>query len=162
VDIGCGSGAIAVTLALETAAEVWATDLSPGALEVATSNARRLGAKVRFAQCDLMSGLGEATMDVVVSNPPYVPTGETESLQREVRDHEPHLALFAGPSGLEIYDRIVSDAARVLRPGGWLVFELGYRAAEGVCAMFDKRWQPASITADLAGLPRVLTAHFCP
>lgn len=161
-DIGCGSGAIAVTLALETGAEVWATDLSVEALQMAACNARRLGAEVKFVQCDLSAALREGAMDLVVSNPPYVPSGETETLQREVRDYEPHMALFAGPSGLEIYQRIVLDAARVLRPGGWLVFELGYRAAEGVSAMLDVRWERPTIATDLAGLPRVLSARLRP
>jgi release factor glutamine methyltransferase len=162
VDVGCGSGAIAVTLAIETGADVWASDLSAAALEVAHSNAKRLGADVQFVQCDLMSALRDGSMDMVVSNPPYVPTGETDAIQREVRDHEPHMALFAGPSGLEIYQRIVNDATRVLRPGGWLLFELGYRAAEGVSAMLDERWEVPAVATDLAGLPRVFLARFVP
>jgi release factor glutamine methyltransferase len=162
VDVGCGSGAIAVTLALETNAEVWSTDLSGSALEVAAWNAQRLGAAVQFVRCDLMAALGGRTMDIIISNPPYIPTGETDAIQREVREYEPHLALFAGPSGLEIYQRIVNDAARVLRPGGWLVFELGYRAAEGVSAMLDERWERPTIGNDLAGLPRVLSARLLP
>jgi release factor glutamine methyltransferase len=107
-----------------------------------------------------MSAVGDGTMDMVVSNPPYVPTGETDTIQREVLDYEPHMALFAGPSGLEIYERILNDATRVLRPGGWLLFELGYRAAKGVSAMLDERWERPTIAEDLAGLPRVFSARF--
>jgi release factor glutamine methyltransferase len=162
IDVGCGSGAISVTLALETGRETWASELSASALGIAAGNARRLGADVGFVQCDLLSAFANASADLIVSNPPYVPDGELDSLQREVRDFEPHIALFAGASGLEIYGQIVTDAARVLRPGGWMVFELGYKAAEGVAAMLDCRWEKPEISTDLAGLPRVLSTRYVP
>lgn len=160
LDVGCGSGILAVTLRLETGAETWATDISPAALAVAAANARRLAAPVRFAACDLMSAVAARTMDVIVSNPPYVPLGDTHGLQREVRDYEPHVALFAGPTGLEIYERIVVDAARVLRPGGRLVMELGFGASERVFAMFGRGWSGVRLVPDLAGIPRVAAATF--
>ncbi len=162
VDVGCGSGAIAVTLKLETGAEVWATDISAAALEVAAQNARRLGAAVRFVQCDLTTALANASMDLVVSNPPYVATAEAPGLQREVRAHEPAVALFAGDSGLEVYERLIADAPRVLRPGGRLVVELGYRSLEPVRALLGARWQDVEVVRDLAGLPRVLAARLLP
>jgi release factor glutamine methyltransferase len=119
LDVGTGSGALAVTLALETGAEVWASDISAAAAGVAADNAARLGAAVRVVVCDLMDAIASRSMDLIVSNPPYVPLTQREGLQREVRDFEPHVALFGGPTGFELYDRIVCDAPRVLRAGGW-------------------------------------------
>jgi len=158
VDVGCGSGAIAITLALELGAEVWATDISPTALDVAAANARRLGARVQFLACDLTSALADGIAGLLVSNPPYVALGDREGLQREVRDYEPHVALFAGETGMEIYQRIVSDAERVLRPGGAMALELGFQSSEAVRAMLGPRWRDARLAPDLAGIPRVLAA----
>ena len=159
VDVGCGSGAIAVTLSLEMRRQVFATDLSLGAIGVAAENARRLGAQVEFMACDLISALGDRSMDLIVSNPPYIPTTEETGLPREVRDFEPRLALYAGETGLDAYRRLTREAARVLRPGGRLVMELGYRQTEDVRAMFDDRWCETEIGADLAGLPRVISSR---
>ena len=91
-------------------------------------NARQLSAHVDFIACDLVEALRDRSIDVLVSNPPYVPRTDQPGLQREVRDYEPHVALFGGPTGLEIYERLIADAARVLRPGGWLLLELGYNS----------------------------------
>jgi release factor glutamine methyltransferase len=159
LDVGTGSGALAVTLHLELNATAAATDISPAALSVAAENARRLEAAVDFVACDLMSAIGAQTCDLVVSNPPYVPLADAPGLQREVRDFEPHVALFAGPTGFEIYRRLVDDAARVLRPGGWLIVELGFGSHERVRAMLDDRWRDVVIRPDLAGIPRVLAAR---
>src|SRR5580704_17854603 len=126
LDVGTGSGALAVTLQLETGATAFATDISAAAAAIATRNAGALGAPVNFAVCDLMNAIGDSSIDLIVANPPYVPLPQREGLQREVRDWEPHVALFGGERGYEIYDRIVADAARVLRPGGWLIMELGF------------------------------------
>jgi len=158
VDVGTGSGALAVTLKLETDAEVWATDISPAALIVARENAVRLGAPVHFAACDLMEAIATATMDLVVSNPPYVPIRERAGLQREVRDWEPHVALFAGESGFDLYDRIVADARRVLGPGGWLILELGFGSLNHVTGLLSG-WDDLRIEPDLAGIPRVAAAR---
>lgn len=155
VDIGAGSGAIAVTLALETGARVFATDISESALRVAQKNAARLGANVDFVCCDLASAIASASFDLVVSNPPYVP--ESESLPREVREHEPSLALFAGPQGLDIYRRLIPEAERLLKPGGWLVIELGYALREAVTQMLGG-WQSIQAIDDLAGIPRAMAA----
>jgi len=159
LDIGTGSGALAITLQLEMKARVTATDISPDALKVAAENARRLHASVRFILCDVAGAIVDATQDVVVSNPPYVPLGDAAGLQREVRDHEPHIALFAGRTGLELYQRLIAEAARVLRPGGWLIVELGFGTHERVEAMLDPRWSEVTIRPDLAGIPRVLAAR---
>lgn len=158
LDIGTGSGAIAITLALETKAAVYATDLSPAAIGVAADNARRLGAPVHLAVCDLASAIAPHSIDVIVSNPPYVPLRERDGLQREVRDHEPHLALFAGDSGFDVYDRIVADAPRVLRPDGYLILELGFGTV-GHVANLMKDWRDVQIHPDLAGIPRVIAAR---
>jgi release factor glutamine methyltransferase len=158
LDVGCGSGALAVTLQLETGVETWAADLSPAAAGVAADNALRLGASVHVVVCDLMEAIAPGSMDLIVSNPPYVPLGDREGLQREVRDWEPHLALFAGETGFEIYDRIAADARRVLRPGGWLIMELGFGSRDHVAALLAG-WRNPRIDPDLAGIPRVIAAQ---
>jgi release factor glutamine methyltransferase len=162
LDVGCGSGAIAVTLALESAAEVWATDISEGALGVARQNARRWGARVMFVACDLASAIVEGSMDLVISNPPYVPDSDASGLPREIREHEPPVAVFAGPTGLEVYHRLEAETPRVLKPGGTIVLELGFKMAAGVEEMFAARWRDARVTPDLAGIPRVFTARYAP
>jgi release factor glutamine methyltransferase len=162
VDAGTGSGAIAVTLALETQAQVFATDISIGALGVASANAARWSASVGFIACDLVSPIASRGIDVLVSNPPYVPLSDHASLQREVRDYEPHVALFAGPAGLDMYHRLISEAGRVLRPHGWLLMELGYNSVGPVRDMLGAKWHEVEIVSDLAGLPRVLAARLVP
>ena len=158
LDVGTGSGALAVTLRMETGAEAWATDISPAAAAVAAGNARRLGAPVNMVICDLMEGIAAGAIDLIVSNPPYVPIGQRQGLQREVRDWEPHVALFAGETGFEIYDRIVADAPRVLRPGGWLIMELGFGSRDYVANLLGG-WRDVRIEPDLAGIPRVIAAR---
>ncbi|HXI39518.1 MAG TPA: peptide chain release factor N(5)-glutamine methyltransferase [Bryobacteraceae bacterium] len=159
VDAGCGSGAIAVTLQLATGALVAGTDISATALPVAAENARALGATVDWVQCDLISAIATASVDMIVSNPPYVPLGDRAGLQREVRDYEPAVALFAGQTGYEIYEKLVADAVRVLRSGGWLVIELGYTSKDRVTAMLGAEWREVRIVPDLAGIPRVLAGR---
>lgn len=161
LDIGAGSGALAVTLALELRAPAVATDLSFEALQVARSNAGSLGAPVDFVQCDLASALN-TRFPLIVSNPPYIPAHEIPTLQREVRDHEPHLALLGGEHGTEIYHRIVPQAERLLEPGGWLVFEIGYQGEESVRAAFGPSWRDIQTGYDLSGWPRVIRARYTP
>ena len=156
LDIGTGSGAIAVTLALETTARVTASDVSPAALRVARQNADALGARVDFVACDLGAALADGSFDLVVSNPPYIAGRDRTSLQAEVRDHEPALALFGGEDGLAVYQRLVPEARRLLRPGGWLMMELGDAGAvREMCGS----WTGVEIVNDLAGIPRVLLAR---
>jgi release factor glutamine methyltransferase len=159
VDVGTGSGAIAITLALETAAHIFATDISTAALRTARTNAQQLSAHVELIATDLADAMSGGSINVLVSNPPYVPKTDQPSLQREVRDYEPHVALFAGPSGLEIYEKLIADAARVLRPHGWLLLELGYNSLDPVRAMLEHGWSDIDVIADLAGFPRVLAAR---
>lgn len=158
LDVGTGSGALAVTLQLETGAAAVATEISPAAAAVARQNARRLGAPVSVLVCDLMSAIRDGSFDLVVSNPPYVPLRERLGLQREVRDWEPEVALFAGASGHEVYDRIASEAPRVLRPDGWVVVELGFGSLDHVRNLFGG-WEEVRVEDDLAGIPRVLAAR---
>ncbi len=161
LDIGTGSGAIAVTLALEMRyAAVTGTDISPAALAVARQNAEANRASVPFAACDLGSAIAARCMDLVVSNPPYVPLEDKSTIQVEVRDHEPEVALYGGPKGTETYQRLIPDAARILKPGGWLVMELGYRSLDAVRAMLGAPWGAIEVTADLAGWPRVIAAQY--
>jgi release factor glutamine methyltransferase len=162
LDVGCGSGAIAVTLSLEMHCAVAACDISLAALKVAAENARRLQARVRFAAGDLSTCFAARAFDLVVSNPPYVAQSDAEGLQPEVRDHEPHVALFAGPTGNEIYERLIADAARMIEPGGWLVMELGYRSLDAVREMFSDAWHELHTREDLAGYPRVIAARLKP
>ena len=154
LDIGTGSGAIAITLALETGARLVGTDVSFAALRIAAENARRLGAKVDWVACDLAGGLC-GRFDLVVSNPPYVPARDKSTLQREVRDYEPEIALYGGDDGLEIYRRLIPEAERLLAPRGWLVMEIGYALREAVRDMLGA-WKEVEIRTDLAGLPRVV------
>ncbi len=159
LDIGTGSGILAVTLALETGVQTYATDLSPNALSIASGNASNLGANCHFTQCDLGSAFADRSFDLIVSNPPYIESAEIAALQREVRDWEPREALDGGPSGLDIYARLIPEAARLLRPGGWLILEIGANQGESVPALFNGSWQKPEVINDLAGQPRVVTAQ---
>jgi release factor glutamine methyltransferase len=158
IDVGTGSGAIAATLSLERGVPVFATDLSREALAVAAHNIRSLEARVYLAAADLLTGIRDRSLDLVVSNPPYVSELDKPTLQREVRDFEPELALYAGATGHEIYRRLIDESARVLRPGGRIVFELGYRSLEAVQSMLAPAWTGIAVTTDLAGYPRVIAA----
>ncbi|HME07971.1 MAG TPA: peptide chain release factor N(5)-glutamine methyltransferase [Bryobacteraceae bacterium] len=164
VDIGTGSGALAVTLALEKRVHVFAGDISPAAVKVARANAAHWQVRVQFFVGDLCLPLADRSVDVLVCNPPYVPLTDQPGLQREVRDYEPHVALFGGPTGLEQYQRLIADARRVLRPGGWLLVELGYNSVELVSEMLrsQEAWRDVEVASDLAGLPRVLAARYSP
>jgi release factor glutamine methyltransferase len=155
IDIGTGSGAIAITLSLELGRRVIATDLSSEALVVAKGNAAKLGADVDFVESDLFKCFADGVADMVVSNPPYVALADRETLQREVRDWEPSLALFGGLNGLCIYERLIPEAWRVLKPGGTLALELGAGQSEAVSALVSA-WSNVQLFPDLAGIPRVL------
>jgi len=163
VDVGTGSGCIALTLATELpGAEIWATDISNAALEIAGANAARLqlSRRVRFMQGDLLDGVAgpEEPFDFVISNPPYVGESEADQVQREVRKFEPQGAVFAGPQGLAVIARLIPQALRVLKPGGWLVMEIGCRQEEAVRALLCD-WTEICIVPDLQGLPRVVAAR---
>jgi release factor glutamine methyltransferase len=156
-DVGTGSGAIAITLALESQLEVIATDISSEALAIAKLNGGHDFSRVYFLQTDLLAAIASHSLDAVISNPPYVPEADRETLQPEVRDWEPHQALFAGPEGLDIYRRLIPEAERVLKPGGLLALEIGQGQAEAIAALLHS-WKNVKIEPDLAGIPRVVTA----
>ena len=158
LDLGTGSGAIAISVALESGSEVMASDVSMGALKVAKRNRDKHSAPVRLLAGDLLDPITPSSIDLLVSNPPYVPATDEANLQREVRDWEPHVALFSGNTGLEIYERLIRGAEVVLKRGGRLLMELGYQSLEGVREMLAPRWTDIDVMSDLAGLPRVLGA----
>ena len=164
-DVGTGSGCIAVALAHELPhAEILATDISAAALEVARRNASRHGVadRVRFLETDLLESVGEASsFDLIASNPPYVARSESHELPREVRDHEPASALCGGPTGAELYPRLIEQAASSLRRKGILVLELGYNSLDHVRPLLygQPAWVNVSVTNDLAGIPRVIAAE---
>ena len=164
-DVGTGSGAIAVALAAHLPqAAITAVDISTAALAVAQANATRLGyaSRLTFQESDLLNALLPAAatdpFDAIVSNPPYVPKTDAPILQREVRDFEPHTALFAGPDGLEIYRRLVPQARIALRPGGLLAMEFGFGQHEAFASLLAG-WQDVRLFDDLAGIPRIALAE---
>ncbi len=127
IDVGTGSGCIALALAKELPhAEIHATDISPAALEIARANASRhqFEHRIHFHETDLLAKIEQNAFDFVVSNPPYVGESEEDSVQLEVRKFEPRNAVFAGPTGLEVIERLIPQARDVLKPGGWLVMEI--------------------------------------
>jgi release factor glutamine methyltransferase len=157
LDVGTGSGCIGVTLALEIPeAHVFASDISEQAVRVARENAKNLNARVEFACMDLIDAI-DGEFDFIVSNPPYVAHGELDRLQREVRDHEPHVALFGG---LEIYQRLIRGAAGCLRPGGYLIMEIGFGMEETIAKLFGREWDQLPTKADLQGIPRTIIAKY--
>jgi len=161
VDVGTGSGAIALSLAKELPlAVIYATDISAEALEVARANAARheLTSRIEFHQTDLLGGLPEEEFDFVVSNPPYVGEAEEDSVQLEVRQFEPRNAVFAGATGLEVIERMIPQAQRALKARGWLVFEISGTIANGVRRLLSG-WEEVAITNDLQGIARVAAAR---
>ena len=186
VDIGTGSGCIAITLAKELpAATIYATDISKAALEVAQRNATRLGfaGRIHFLESDLLNAFRAAAgsarasagtshdvsivapnspllFDLIISNPPYVGLQEAESLPIEVREHEPRTALYGGEEGYELYGSMIPQAAQFLKPGGLLVLELGHASLPAVQPLLDaSEWCNVGVTNDLAGIPRVISAQ---
>lgn len=164
VDVGTGSGCIAVTLAREIEdARVIACDISPAALQVARRNAARnlVEEHVQFIESDLLAAFDEDDFaDFIISNPPYVAANELPALQREVRDWEPHLALTDDGDGLSFYRRLLQDAPARLKPGGYLICEMGYTQSEAVLAMINPAvWEEPRLLDDLQGIPRTLVVR---
>jgi len=167
IDLCCGSGAVAVALARgRSRARILAIDRAVTPRDVTLQNARDHEVDDRVTVCggDLLTGVGpagraRADLGAIVCNPPYAASGEV--VQPEVLDHEPALAWEAGPTGTEVYARVVPQAAEVLRPGRPLLLELGYGQAGAVRDLFarDGRWDPVTIAEDFRGIPRVLTAR---
>jgi release factor glutamine methyltransferase len=171
-DIGTGSGCIAIALAKELpGSKIYATDISPAALTVARRNADRhnLADRIHFVESNLLDALLDSPLatrhsplhlDLIVSNPPYIGRRESPTLEREVRDHEPHTALFGGEEGYELYSPLIAQAAQFLKPGGLLVLELGHDSLPAVQPLLDAPpWHNVAVTNDLAGIPRVISAE---
>ena len=162
LDIGTGSGAIAIALAHHLPqARVTAIDLSTSALALAQENAghNHVADRIRFLHGDLLTPVAGETFDLIVSNPPYVADADRTTLDPEVRDFEPHAALFAGPDGLAVYRRLIPAAFAALAPGGWLLLEIGYGQSESVPALCAAAgFHRIATTPDLQGIPRVVAA----
>ncbi len=171
-DVGTGSGCIAIALAHELpAARITATDISAAALEVARRNAARHGvaSRIEFVECNLVDFLLHGSraadheprsFDLIASNPPYIGRQEEATLPREVRKHEPPVALFGGETGTEIYAPLIAQAATLLKPGGVLVLELGHKSSEHVSRLLNvPGWTSVAISNDLARIPRIASAQ---
>jgi release factor glutamine methyltransferase len=161
VDVGSGSGCISLALAKELPqAEIHATDISRAALEVARVNAARyqLDYRIQFHQADLLAEFEDNSFDFVVSNPPYVGESEQDQVQLEVRKFEPHNAVFAGHTGLEVIARLIPQAHAALKPGGWLVMESSGTIAGEMKLLFAD-WKDVQIRPDLQSIPRVVQAR---
>jgi len=162
-DIGTGSGAIAIALAVHLpAAQITALDISRTALDLATANARihNVADRIQFLQSDLLSALDHQaeTFDAIVSNPPYIPETDRDTLHRQVRDHEPAIALFAGETGLDIYRRLIQQAYNALKPNGLLALEIGYGQQEALASLLAT-WHNIFFANDLQQIPRVALAQ---
>lgn len=160
-DVGTGSGCIAVTLALEQPGlSIIATDQSSEALSIAKSNAEALGASgtIVWRETDLLAGV-TGPLDLIVSNPPYVPERDRASLSADVRDFEPSQALFAGDDGLDVIRRLIPQAISRLRPGGALIMEVGEGQWPAVTTLLEQSGA-ASVDwhVDLQGIPRIVAA----
>ena len=164
-DVGTGSGAIALALAANLAyVEVHALDISPAVREIVEENSRRhhLEERVYFAESDLLAALQPAVghgrrLDAIAANPPYIPDGDAAELQPEVRDFEPHTALFAGSDGLAVYRRLIPMAGDFLRPGGLLAMEFGFDQRAALQSLLEG-WDHVRFLNDLAGIARVVLA----
>ena len=161
VDVGSGSGAIAVALAHKLPhAQIIAVDLSAAALAIARENAKRNGVALRFLEGNLLAPVAEERFEFIVSNPPYVPTADRESLSVEVRDYEPALALFAGENGLEVYQRLIPAAFDALIPGGYVALEIGYGQSPAITELLARSgFEQIEFVPDLQGIPRVACAR---
>jgi len=163
LDLGTGSGCVLLTLLAELPlAEGVGTDISEGALRVAGENARRLGVanRARFLAADWFDGV-EGRFDLFLSNPPYIPTYEIESLAREVAIHDPRRTLDGGADGLDAYRRLAEGAATRLAPDGWLLVEIGASQPEAVLALLSEAGlalEEESVRKDLASRPRCIVA----
>ncbi|TAN37452.1 MAG: peptide chain release factor N(5)-glutamine methyltransferase [Verrucomicrobia bacterium] len=160
-DLGTGTGCLAITLALERPhAQIFAVDVSADALALARANAARHGVadKIKFVQADLLAPFADASLDLIVSNPPYVPTAEWGDLPRHIRDFEPRVALDAGPDGLDVLRRLIAQAAAKLALGGALALEIGEDQGRRVAGLLHASgFRNVVVHKDFAGWDRVVT-----
>jgi release factor glutamine methyltransferase len=167
LDVGTGTGAIALALATHLPhTQITAVDLSIAALDVARANAATLGVadRITFLQSDLLDAFGAGqTFDAIVSNPPYIPITDALTLQPEVRDFEPALALFAGATGLDLYRRLIPAAHAALRKNGLLAMEFGFGQREALASLLTgslpAAWHNVRFLDDYAGIPRIALAE---
>jgi len=161
VDVGTGSGCIAVALVHKLPqASFTAIDLSKSALSIARENAKRNGVDLRFLEGDLLAPVTEEKFEFVVSNPPYVPLTDRETLSVEVREYEPALALFAGEDGLEVYRRLIPAAYDALIPGGFVILEIGCGQSGAITELLTRYdFERIEFVADLQSIPRVACAR---
>ena len=160
-EVGVGCGAIAIALAVNlSGARVVATDISPVALELASENVSRhcVEDRVTLLNGDLLDAVS-GPINILVSNPPYIPSAQLAALPREIRDHEPRVALDGGENGMVLIERLICQAKEKLRPGGAMFVEIGWDLGDRVLARSFELWPESevSITPDLAGLDRILT-----
>nr|WP_317356741.1 peptide chain release factor N(5)-glutamine methyltransferase [uncultured Tyzzerella sp.] len=156
IDIGTGSGAIAISLAKYCNVNVDALDINIEALNMAKKNATLNNVKVNFIQSNLFENVNNK-YDVIVSNPPYIKTDVIQTLEKNVKDYEPILALDGGKSGLDFYEKITNNVYKFLNNGGYLMFEIGYDQAEQVKKIMENNnFSNINILKDLAGLDRVI------
>ena len=161
LDVGTGSGCIAVTLGLERPNwNITATDVSPGALQVAQHNAQKLGASVRFLKSNMFQALGAAKFDMIVSNPPYI--DRIFPLDAEVKDFEPSIALFGGADGLDFYRKFAAETKQYLSATGCLALEIGFDQGRSVPNILSKHGWTAEVLKDLSGSDRVVLAYPVP
>ena len=160
LDLGTGSGCLAVTVFLETrGCRVFASDVSSSALRVAEENARTHSARIRFVNSDLLSCFAKSSFDIIISNPPYVSQAQYESLSREIRCHEPHSALIGGEDGLAYIRKITAGATRVLREGGFLLLEIGAGQAQSVESIVrENGFSDIRFETDIGDIKRVVKA----
>ena len=158
LDIGTGSGIIGITLKLERPTwSVTVSDISPQALAIALENAESLQAEIEGVESDLFAAFEGRKFDLFVSNPPYIGSGE--KLAKEVKSFEPHLALYSGKTGFEIYEQIVKHAPSYLNQGGHLVLELGYQSLSGVTDLLNQAgWRINKVVKDLSAIDRCIVA----
>ena len=161
LDIGTGSGALAVSIAKLGVCSVTAVDVSDTALRVAKGNAEANGAQVRFVKSDCFSALAGETFDVIVSNPPYIRTAVIEELKEEVKCHDPFIALDGKEDGLHFYRRITEEAPEYLKSGGKLFFEIGHDQGDDVKKLLEQAgFTGVTVKKDLAGLDRVVFGSY--
>lgn len=164
-EIGVGSGCISISILVNLPnSTAVAIDVSTGALEIAAKNAEthRVSARLELVRSHVFESLDDGAFDMIVSNPPYVPEHEIETLQAEVRSFEPHLALAGGVDGLVIIKRIVADGPKFLKENGLLLLEIGWDQSEAVDRLFDRTlWPTVEFIPDLQGIPRIIKARRC-
>lgn len=158
LDIGTGSGAIAITIAKETDARVLAVDVSEKALMIAKQNAEINNVHVSFVHSNLFECV-KGKFDIIVSNPPYIESAEINKLMPEVRLHEPILALDGGKTGLDFYEKIAKQANSFLNAGGKLFFEIGYNQGEAVPKLMKNKFKNIKVYNDYSNLPRVVVGE---